>query len=364
MKFLKLKFESAKLIREKNKTNLLGSNRFFHPITSMHIYNSLCVLLDRTPKPQLRPTDDKYLPFFSDIMDVVNEGFIKIHLINDNNKTTTIKKGWNSNAVSASQYTWVDCKYVLGNLQPIFIHYVSDILCLSKDEVTTIAFDDIIEKIQNQSEKVNSIKENKKGETRDIVLYTYKNEKITNLIQWLKTNSATIIANYIENKNESDRPTGFGKRVNRGIVDTHIYSGLIYIPLTQELHDELICHSKGYSNILDGGLVRPISYDFVMEDELVDFIEIKTLNSVRKFNEDTTNIVWENTIYKEIDEKALKESVDKIINQCGVSIVDNQLEYDKMLKKVLSVKFNGSNHKDIAYKINTFIEDSINKKYK
>jgi hypothetical protein len=373
MKFLKLKFDSARLIREKSSKNMLGSNRFFYPINKLHIYNSICVLLDRTPKPQLRNTDDKYMPFYKDIMDVVEEGYVKINLLNSSEKITTVKKDYNSNALSADQYTWVDCDYVLGNLKPIFVHHVSEILSISKEDVQKISFEEVIEKIQSYSSMTDDIKTNKKGESKNIIIYTYTSEKILNLIKWLKINSATVIANYIENKGEGQRATQFGKRIYRGLVDSQVYSGLIYIPLTDALHEELITYSKGFSNILDGGLVKIIGYDYILEDDVFDFLEIKKLNSTRKFNEFmNTGVDWNNTVYKNLNPSNFKSETDNIISKCNISIENNK-EYDSMFSKISKIKFNENidykeadkqYKKDIAYKINTFIENSINKQFK
>ena len=118
MKYLKLQFSSARLITDNNSRKELGYNRFFHPINKMHVYNSMCVLLDRTPKPQLRDTDDKYMPLYQDVLDAVSEGYIKTKLVCEEEKLTTIKKYFNSNAAEAYQYTWKDCEYVTGTLLP------------------------------------------------------------------------------------------------------------------------------------------------------------------------------------------------------------------------------------------------------
>jgi hypothetical protein len=352
MKYLKLKFDNARLIKEKSLKNMLGSNRFFYPINKMHVYNSICILLDRTPKPQLRNTDDKYMPLYDDILEVVSNGYIKINLVDDGENITTIKKDWNSNLTQYQQLTWKDCSYVTGTLLPTFIYYVSEILNETEDKISKMAFDDVITKI-----KMLGINNDK----NEII---YHNEKINNLISWCKLNSSTPISNYIENKQESSRPTSFGKRVNRGIVNSNKYSGIIYIPLNDALHDELIEYTKGFSNILDGGLVKIIDYCEIKEDDLIGFTPINDLNPIKKFNELTNGVDWSNTIYKELNQNDLINSINKIIEKANVSIENNQTEYDEMMKKISKVKFTTDKIGDVAYKINYFIEESINKQYK
>jgi hypothetical protein len=56
----------------------------------------------------------------------------------------------------------------------------------------------------------------------------------------------------------------------------------------------------------------------------------------------------------------MEKSMNAIIKKCGVSIKENQKEYDNMMKKVPKLK----KVKDVAYKLNYFIENSINKQYK
>lgn len=353
MKYLKLKFECARVIKEKSLKNMLGSNRFFSPITKLHIYNSVCVLLDRTPKPQLRETDDIYMPMYDDILDIVSNGFIKINLLDENELISTVKKDWNSNLTQSEQQTWKDCAYVTGTLQPIFVYRVSEILKISEDELTKIAFDSVVDEIR------------KLGVIDDENEYNFDgNTAVQDLISWCKLNSATPISNYIQNKQVSSRPTGFGKRVYRGVVNSSNYCGFIYIPLDEEHHDELINFSKGFSNILDGGLVKIVGYGEIKEDDLIGFTKISDLNSTKKFDNLTSGVVWSNTIYKNLDPKDLVKSIDKIINDVGVSIENNKDEYDEMIKKILKVKFTLEKVGEIAYKVNHFIETSINKQYK
>lgn len=353
MKYLKLKFSSARLIKEKPLKNMLGSNRFFHPINKMHVYNSICVLLDRTPKPQLRNTDDKYMPLYEDVLEIVSNGYIKIKLISESEKITTIKKDWNSNTTSASQYTWVDCKYVTGTLFPVFIHQASLILNIPENEVEKTSFDDFIFKIQSKGNY---------NEKNEIV---YSNQTINELISWCKLNSCTPLSNYIEKKQAPSRPTQFGKRVHRGIIDSNLYEGIIYIPFNDELLKELEKFTKGFSTILDGGVVTIIGYDYLLEDELVGMKKISELNSTRKFIELTTGVKWSNTIYKNLEVDNLEESIKKIIKQAGVLLnLESEKDYDEMMKKINKVKFNGDNTKDIAYKLNHFIEKNINKQLK
>lgn len=352
MKYLKLKFGNARLIKEKSLKNMLGSNRFFHPINKMHVYNSVCVLLDRTPKPQLRYTDDKYMPTYNDILDTVSNGYIKINLLDDDEVITTIKKDWNSNLTQYHQLTWKDCSYVIGTLLPKFIYYISEILNEPEDNITKMAFDDVITKIKTL------------GTFNDKNEIIYHNEKINNLISWCKLNSSTPISNYIENKQESSRPTTFGKRVNRGVVKANKYSGVIYVPLNQTLYNELIQYTKGFSNILDGGLVEIIDYCEIKEDDLIGFTPINDLNTTKKFIEQTNGVDWSNTIYNELNQNDLINSINNIIKKTNVSIEDNQIEYDEMMKKINKVKFTKDKIGEVAYKLNYFIEESINKQYK
>lgn len=352
MEYLKLKFKNARLIREKNLKNMLGSNRFFHPINKMHVYNSVCVLLDRTPTPQLRDVDTKYMPFYQDILDVVDGGFIKINSLSDSECLTTIKKGWNSGVTGSSQYTWKDCRYAIGTLYPIFLNRLTDILKYNEDNITEIGFDDIILEIQSM------------GVIGSDDVIVYSNDMINELIAWCRVNSATTISNYIENKQESSRPTGFGKRVHRGNVNTSKYSGIIYIPLTESIYDELINYTKGFSNILDGGLVTIVSYGEIKEDDLIDFTEIRNLNPTRKFMSlMNKGVDWSNTIYKDLNPNNLTKDINKIIKEVGISIKDYQKEYDEMMKKISKVKFTTNKIGDVAYKLNYFIEECINKEY-
>ena len=352
-KFLILQIKHARLIVDKPNSNMLGENRFFHPITMFHIYNSICVLLDRTPKPQFRKTDDKYMPFFNDIMDVVSKGYVKIQLISEYEKVTTVKKDWNSTTKSASQYTWKDCSYATGTLLPIFIYHLSEIFQIKESNIKKIPFDSVIKNIQS------------KGFFTERNEMIYEDEKIKKLIAWCKLNSISAISNYIENKQEETRSRFFGKRVYRGCVDANKYNGTIYIPLTDDLFNEMIKYTKGFSNILDGGLVKIVDFDELKEDEFIGFIPIQNLNSTRKFYERTSpGIVWSNTIYKKLKGISLIDEINGIIDEAGVSITDNQKTYDEMIKKVSAIKFNKDEVKNVAYKVNHFIENSINKKYK
>ena len=349
MKFLKLKFEHARLIVEKPQSNYLGTNRFFHPINNKHIYNSVCVLFDRTPKPQLRDTNNDYMPLYNDILSVVNEGYIKIENVCEGETNSIVKRPWNSNLKEAIQYTWKDSQYVTGTLYPIFIHHLSNVLKVPEEALKKKAFDDVMLEIQSMGIK------NTKGEI------TYDNDDINNLILWCRTNTSTPLSNYIENKqNNSSRPRGFGKRVHRGSAPSNKYNGLIYIPLNDDLFNELITHTKGFSTILDGGLVTILGYEEIMEYTVNGFTKISDLNSTRKFYEVTSGVKWNNTIYKDLDENNMEKSMNAIIKKCGVSIKENQKEYDNMMKKVPKLK----EVKDVAYKLNYFIENSINKQYK
>ncbi len=309
MKYLKLKYEDARLILTA-RNNLLGSNRFFHPITKMHVYNSICVLFDRTPKPQLRETDDKYMPMYNDILDVVSNGYIKVNLTFEGDNITTIKTFSNSNTTTSFQYTWVDCKYVTGTLFPIFLYFISDILNRDVERVEDKSFDEIIFELQGMGVK-----------SEDDTI-TYSDDRMNTLLTWCKTNSCTPIYNYLTNKQEGNRPTGFGKKVYRGIVKSNNYSGLIYIPLTDKLYDELITHTKGYSNILDGGLVTIMDYCEIYEDDVEGFVKINELNSVRKYSSFNGKIDWYKTIYKGVDVNNLEVSIKKIIGEC-VLILNN-----------------------------------------
>ena len=351
MKFLKLKFEDARLIKDKPLKNMLGTNRFFHPINKMHVYNSFCVLLGRTPKPQLRATNDKYMPFFDEIMELVSEGYIKIKVLSTGEQVTAIKKSWNANITEAKEYTWRDCAYVIGTLMPVFVYHVSQILDMSPEDVNKKQFQEIINSLQSMGVK------NDGGE------FVFTDEKINNLITWLKFNACTALSNFIENKQMATAPTRFGKRVHRGIIKASRYCGEILIPLSDEIHDELCKHSKGFSTILDGGLVTIVGYGEVSEDDIHGFIEIKNLNSLRKFDKETSGVVWDNTIYKRITSTNLVDDINSIIKDSGVSIVENQKGYDEMISKVTKIKFNGTNVGEIAYKVNHFIERCIEKQY-
>lgn len=353
MKYLKLKFDNARLIKEKNIKNLLGSNVFFHPINKMHIYNSVCVLLDRTPTPQLREVNQKFLPLYTDILEVVNNGYIKTFLTDDSEQITTIKKDWNSNLTVAAQYTWKDCSYVTGTLLPVFIWHISEILSKSETKIKKLPFDEVMKEVQNIGVRMDN------GEI------VYSNEKVNKLIAWCKSNSCTPLSNYIENKQISSRPTGFGKKVNRGNVNANRYSGIIYIPLNDELFNELITYTKGFSTILDSGVVRILGFDEITEDEIIDFKPIKELNSSKKFNKQMNKgIIWSNTIYDKLKPESLISNINTILTEAGISISENQKSYDNLINKILKIKFNEGNLKDIAFKLNNFIEFTINKQYK
>lgn len=353
MKYLHLKFSDAKMIREHSDKNGLGYNRFFHPINKMHVYNSLCVLMDRTPKPQLRKTDDKYMPLYDDLLDAVSGGYIKIKLIMEEEIITTIKKNWNANLQSASQYTWKDCKYVTGTLFPLFTHQVSKVINKSENEVTKMAFEDVMETIQSRGTK-NHLDE-----------FEYTDENTISLIKWCSLNRCTAISNYIENKQISSKPSQFGKRVNRGIADSSTYAGVICIPMSEELIEELIQHTRGKSTILDGGLVKIVDYSEIYEDDLFGFTKISELNSVKKFNNTIVKrIDWSDTIYNNIDLADLKNSIDKIIKDLDIDVSKSQTEYDIMWKNVNKISPSELKISKVAFKLNFFIEKAINKKYK
>lgn len=350
MKYLKLKFVSARLIKEKSLKNMLGSNKFYHPINKYHVYNSVAVLFGRTPKPQLRDTKDIYLPFFEDIMEIVENGFIKINLTFENENITTIKKSWNSNLTESKQYTWLDCEYCAGTLLP----KVKEKFCtiLKINDLGNITFDNTILLIQ----KLGSIKPD------GSILYS--DPEICNLIDWLKTNTCSPIANYIENKQLSSRSTQFGKRVNRGIVNSNNYSGEIIIPITDILINELLKYSKGFSKILDGGVVKIVSLGEMFEDDFDGFTEINKLNNTKKFEIDTNGVVWDNTIFRELKSNDLIKSVDSIIEKSGLEIDRESNGYIELIKKIDKIGYKKEKIGEIGYKINHFIEREIDKQYK
>lgn len=350
MKFLKLKFVSARLIKEKKKNNMLGTNRFFHPINKMHIYNSVCVLIGRTPKSQLRKTDSDYMPIFEDVLKAVNDGYAKIKLVAQDENITTIKKAFNSNCMGAVQYTWKDCQYIIGNLLSNLKSKISKILNI--DNVDDYTFEDIISKIQ----KIGIISGN-----GSIV---YNNESVKDLNDWLQFNSATGISNYIENIKIPSRPTAFGKKVHRGVVTGNNYSGEFLIPFNDDLFSELLANSKGFSKILDGGLVTIVGYGFMLEDEFKDFVEISKLNDVRKFYIETNGVKWENTIYDDLDENNLMESVHKIIENCGVIIDKDSKYYINVTEKLGKIKLDKDKIGEVAYTLNKFIETTLDNQYK
>lgn len=347
MKYLQLKFEHARLITGRAKKKPIGTNRFFHPLNNKHIYNSVCVLFDIIPKPQLRETDDKYMPLHEDILSVVNEGYVKIKCIAVDEKNTIVKKAWNANTNNHTQYTWKNCHYLTGTLFPKFINHVSKILKISQEDVRKKAFDDVISEIQSMGFR---------DDKNEII---YDDDNVNNLISWCNINKLKPMSNYIKDRQLVSRNTSFGKRVNRGCELGNKYSGIIYIPLNDDLFDELVTYTKGFSTILDGGLVTITGYGELMEDDIEGFTKIKELKSIRKFYDKTKSLVIDNTIYKDLDENNLQKSMDKIIKKCGVSIKDNQKSYDEMLKRSLKLDI-----RKIIPKLNYFIEDSINKQYK
>ena len=350
MKYLKLKFESGKIIGKTSK-NKLGDNRFFHPINKMHVYNSFCCLLGRTPKPQLRETNDLYMPFFNDVMDVVEKGYIQIKIISINEILTVVKKSWNSNATVAKFYTWKDCSYVIGNLKPILIFKLSKILNLDEKKISDTPFDSIIDMVRELGVK-----------QQDSTI-VFHDEKVLELLRWLRLNSSTGISNYIENKQISSRPSQFGKRVYRGVSEVNKYSGLIYIPLTDLLYKELITYTNGFSTILDGGLVTILGYDYLLEDEIDGFTKISELNNLRKFDKQTTNVEWDHTIYSQIKPETFLDDIKKIILDAGI-LIDDSDEFKRFFDNISKVKFNGNNVGEIGYKVNNFVEKKILEKYK
>ena len=58
----------------------------------------------------------------------------------------------------------------------------------------------------------------------------------------------------------------------------------------------LFKYTKGFSNILDGGLVKIVDYCEIKEDDLIGFTKISDLNSTMKFNELTNGVelFWDN----------------------------------------------------------------------
>lgn len=367
MKFLKLKFTSARVIKELHAGNSFRTNVFFHPINKMHVYNSICVLLGRTPKPQLRETSDLYLQFFDDVMKIVEEGYIKTTLVCENEKITTVKKNWNANATKAEQITWYDCEYVLGTLLPTFIEKASNILDISSINVRKTPFDTVISNIQNKGIKKETLDKN--GVVTHV--FVYNDTEILNLIKWLVDNNSTVIKNYIENIQVESKAKQFGKRIYRGCVDTNIYCGFIYIPLEEksEIYNELIKYTCGFSKILDGGLVTILGYDYINEYDILGFTEIKNLNDTKKYDIIQKNIKWYDTIYKTIRKPTLKSDIDDIIAKCGVVVSDYQNEYDSMMTKIYDISsandiYDNKCYTKIALKVNNFIENSINKQYK
>lgn len=325
MKFLKLQLRHGTIINESSAKFKYGSMRLFYPITDMIVYNMLCTLLDRTPKPQFRVTDDKYMPFYKDIMDVVMNSYIKVDCVATNENITTIKKASDSNSKNESvvQYTWTDCKYCIKENFDNFKDILTTDFNISKKIQDTIGFEKCIKIIRNSPNKVN----------------------INNLNKWLKSKNATTIANLIEN-NKKFEARGMGKRVYRGNVTSNKYNAIIYIPLSDKIKEELDMYSKGWTTMLDGGVLTILEYGEILKTDLIDFEKISDIPSIQRYDNN-------GSYYQYLENKTI--SVGDVI-----PLLDNlKLDYD--INNIIEM-FNKS--KNISTKrINYLIDELIHNKF-
>ena len=227
MKYFKIEVKDARVITYYDKSGIYSKD-FFYPFNYKHVYNMLCTLLDKSPSPQNRMVDTKYMPFYEYIMEQIKNGYIKIRCISEDENITTIKTAYNSNAVNNAipHYTWRDCQLTMGNvnfelfkehlLQNYGIDYVKD--------GYLSGFTETMKKIA-----------------------THKNQILINKTKiWFKSIKCTVLSNYIENHKDYNgtflgvekidlKGAYMKKRVNRGIVTANVYDAIIYIPLNPQI---------------------------------------------------------------------------------------------------------------------------------
>lgn len=273
MEFLKLELRGGKVINVFNKG--VFSKDFFFPFNNRHVYNMLCTLLDKTPMPQNRKVNSKYMPFYNNVMDAVLKGYVKIECVSSFIKVTAMKGAYNSNVANdaVKQITWRDCQNRMG-------------------EQSFTIFKDIL---KNDFD----IDYDKRGyllgfeNTMSIIINCGNQTLIDSLKNWFKKNTLTVFINYLENHPEY-KGSLFGKskipfngkevnkRIYKGILDSEVYNATFYIPFNNELKEEYLKYSKGWTTMLDGGLVKAIEFTELYSDDIIEYLEIKDLLPLRK----------------------------------------------------------------------------------
>ena len=341
MKFLKLILRNGNVIIEYKRG--LYSNDFYYPLNYQHVYNMMCCLLDKTPTPQNRTVNSKYMPFHSDVMECVLRGYIKIECVSKSENITTIKTAYNANVKndSVKQYTWFDCELTMKDSFVIFKQWLKE---FGVDY--SVAYN--------------------KG-FADTMCEIINHERIDELKEWFRKSKNTVLANYIENhkdykgdksKSVEVQSKDFNKRVFRGCTTSNTYEAIMYIPLTDKLKAEYDNYSIGWTSMLDGGLVEYQDYTEVSELDIIDFTPIKNLSKKRKsqsFKKDKLD--FKNNVYNNIKNNVTRTGVNELIVSLGL-VADTETLFSKnvslanlnnFMQKLVNDKYSSENVLDLDY---------------
>jgi len=332
--YIKLELKFGKVI---NETKGGFSKDFFYPFTYHHVYNMCCTLLDKNPIPQNRKVDNKYMPFYQNIMDAVLEGYIKIESISEDNVICSVKSAHNSNATNdaTKQITWQDVELTMQDKFHDFKNILNDVFKIKYDVAYIKGFENTMSDIISWNNILD----------------------IDNLKNWFKTNKLTAFVNYIENDpnykgtplNKNGKITTLqmfqlSKKVYRGIIKSNVYNAIIYIPFNNELKETYLKYSKGWTNMLDGGLVKSLGFHELSELDIIDFYKINSLKTIRKsdvfnmkevdFEKNEKYKFISNNIKKNL--QITKNDVSEMLQSLNLSFDENDL--DKLFKKKIEVK--------------------------
>jgi len=249
MKYLILKFQDAKLFRNKDSQDKVtdylygnsdrGKQKFFkEPITTYQVSNVLHVLFGEKPVPSLK----KMMPFYKkneDLFEKANNSYLKFdsyyRRLNKNKdkfiyitEIMQTKKSLNISWNPVSYFNWERIRLKIGDENfKLFLELLE-----SNFGVTTKSkFIDIIKIIQNQK-----------------VVGDF-------LIKIRKKVVATDINNYHKNRTvQMNQHGGSALTVTTSIEHPVILSGTILVPVT-DADIIKVKENKGCATILDGGLV-------------------------------------------------------------------------------------------------------------
>lgn len=282
-KYILLNFRNAKLFRkfDKNQNNLSTKDKLFspngkndardrnyfpsfiEPITVYQISNMLHVLFNERPVPTLRE-DSTIYKIINHYFKMANNSYIKIDTpkykiygkMDYYSETTQTKKtvwnAWNKNV----SINWKILEEYIGD-KLMFSNLIEKLNNLLNIDCKSIPFIKVRDIIRNQLDS-NKLKElydficdNLKG--RNGLTYFFGIDSLGNL---KKAEDSKIIDN-VERS---------GRTINSGIETVIKLDGQIIVPVNDDDISKLENYSKGFANILDGGLVWIDSIKY--EDDL------------------------------------------------------------------------------------------------